>query len=77
MDTDRLKRKKDSHLKTLHIKFCFSKDKIADLKKDKIYIEHIVNIVLENFTLPIKADEPPNLEIPTATLAVAPEGNFL
>jgi len=33
VDTDRLKRKKDSHLKTLHIKFCFSKDKIVDLKK--------------------------------------------
>jgi len=42
----------------------------------KIYIEHIANIVLENFTLPIKAVEPPNLEIPTATLAVPPEGNF-
>jgi hypothetical protein len=28
-------------------------------------------------TLPIKADEPPSLEMPTATLAGAPPGTFL
>ena len=32
---------------------------------------------IENYTLPIKADEPPSLEIPTATLAGAPPGAFL
>ena len=29
------------------------------------------------FTLPIKADDPPNLDTPTATLAGAPPGAFL
>lgn len=28
-------------------------------------------------TLPIKADDPPNLDIPTATIAGAPPGAFL
>lgn len=31
---------------------------------------------MDIYTLPIKADEPPNLEIPTATLAGAPPGAF-
>lgn len=34
-------------------------------------------ILLENFTLPIKAAEPPSLDIATATIAVAPAGDFL
>jgi len=33
--------------------------------------------LFQNYTLPIKADEPPNLDIPTATLAGAPPGDFL
>ena len=33
--------------------------------------------MIENYTLPMKADEPPSLEIPTATLAGAPPGAFL
>lgn len=33
--------------------------------------------LIENYTLPMKADEPPSLEIPTATLAGAPPGAFL
>lgn len=32
---------------------------------------------LKKGTLPMKAEEPPNLDIPTATLAGAPPGAFL
>lgn len=32
---------------------------------------------MSNYTLPIKADEPPSLDMPTATLAGAPPGAFL
>lgn len=36
-----------------------------------------MNLIISECTLPIKADEPPNLDIPTATLAGAPPGAFL
>ena len=32
---------------------------------------------IEKYTLPTKADDPPSLDIPTATLAGAPPGAFL